>query len=93
MMKIYKVGEVDWVIAESAECALRFMNDQGLVEPGYEMSEVSEVTESDMDRLIVTDEEMQDSGVLDVKRTFRDGLAERIAEGKPFPQHFCSSEW
>lgn len=86
-MKIYAMNDCDWVAAESLDEAIAFYkewvndDDECLEDPG-------EVIDSEMDRLIFTDEDYH------TKRTFREELV--LLEANPevkFPLLFASTEY
>lgn len=86
---IYEINDYDWVVAHSAEEALRYyMDTTGLMReeslPAGE--EPIEISEAHLDALTLWDEDT------DKTMTFRQGLAEIREKGGTVPAIFASSE-
>lgn len=84
-MKIFKMNDCDWWVAETLEEA----KDSYKLETGEESDlDARELSDAEMDRLTITNEED------DVKLTFREELTRRIADGTiSSPSLFGSTEY
>lgn len=97
-IKIFKIGDCDWIAAENIEdakqCLFNMIEDKGKFTPEWEKNYVDgeeyELSENDLDRLIINiDPEENPKKTL----TFREFLKQLQNEGEKFPSHFATSEW
>lgn len=97
-MKIFKVGDCDWVAAESASDAFEhFKAEMEMSDEELTVEECVELTEEQMNtETIVDDDTAAKFGIKIAKIeavSFRKDLDELIAKGTKFPLHLCSTEW
>jgi len=89
-MRVFQINDYDWFMAETAEQArnaaieLYGSDDDDCVLP---LNEIEEVSDSEMARLKINDEE---DGMT---RTFKEQVAKRIKEGANKPEFFASTEY
>jgi hypothetical protein len=89
-IRIFAVTECEWMAASSLEEAIAgYLKETGMSQEDIAEEDPVEVADSELDRLIFTDDE----GETSVKRTFREELARRIAEGAEFPTLFATTEF
>jgi len=88
-MKVFRVNDCDWWMAETAlqarDAAIEFYGSG--VDDVYALDEIAEVSAEAMSRLKVGDE---DDGKT---RTFSEQVAKRIKEGATKPEMFASTEY
>ncbi|MGH7935832.1 MAG: hypothetical protein ACREF8_02345 [Chthoniobacterales bacterium] len=88
-LKVYAVGECDWFAAEDVEgakaAAAKFYGDAETLDEAME-SGIDVLDDADMDRLRFVRED-------DSRVTFREQLAQMVADGEEFPCFFASSEY
>lgn len=87
-MRVFKLNECDWYMAETLEQAIAsYMLETGL--PRDEAAdEPRELTAEEMQRLVFVDD---DNHVNEVRRSFAEELGRRLATD-PRPQLFASTE-
>jgi hypothetical protein len=85
IMRVFKVNDCDWWMAETAEqaklAAIEFYGDEDMVE------EVEELTDEQMNSHTFYDEDDETT------RTFEAQLLKRIKEGATEPEMFASTEY
>jgi hypothetical protein len=101
-IKIFAMNDCDWYAAESVEDALKAMAEvfsykttpEGIADmrEGLDVENPGEISDESMDSLIFTDDSDLPEGQI-VKRTFREQLAQMIADGQKFPCFFASTEY
>ena len=95
IMKIFKLNDCDWYVAEDMESAIQqIMHDTDNAREDCVDSSAHELTDDEMDRLQFVD----DGGVIDEEaedgsRSFRVQLAVMIERGDSFPCLFATTEF
>ncbi len=91
-MKIFYVDGVDWWVGESIESVQNALHD-----PPHTMfddlEDVRELTGEELDTLIFTDTQEDDTPILESARNFREQLETEIKAGGEFPRLFATSEY
>ena len=85
-MKIFSMNDCDWMAADTIEDATaEFIKEYG---GDGSIEDPHELTDDDMDRLILHDGEGERPDC-----TFREGLSRMVSEGVTFPIFFASTEY
>jgi hypothetical protein len=88
-VKVYKVGDCDWIAARSAQEAMAFA-EANVLDEFHGISDAVELTDEQMHRL----KHCGDDGInRNNPRTFAEELAADLAEGVAVPYHFASTEY
>jgi hypothetical protein len=89
--KIFQLNDCDWWVARSLDEAKADYEKQCGPDDGWLYDDPHELTDADMDRLKMrdTDENEQPTGEL---LTFREYLAQMVADGLSEPTMFASTE-
>lgn len=97
-IKIWKVGECDWIAARTAEgaakCLFEMVEGPGEVTPEFRKEYLDDedpvsLSPSEMDTLTVQMDEDDPS----TKISFRQALELMKGDGTEFPSHFATSEY
>ncbi len=97
-IKVYRVGDNDYVAAKCHEEALSFYCELTDELPSEYLDDVVELDDSMLNRLRYYHEEPVWNEVtkeydMGPSSTFREALQEKINDGEEFPLHFASTEW
>lgn len=87
-IKVYQVGDVDWIASENPEQALKcHFDSQG--NEDFTIEDVVEMSKEIMDEFKFHDSDVDSENYI----SFSERLKQLIDAGEKFPQHFASSEW
>lgn len=101
-IRVWKVGEIDWIAARSADeakqCLFEMTEGDGKPTPQWEEEyldgeEPRALDTEEMERMTVCLKEPGEPGFEESKVTYRRGLELMIQAGEKFPCHFATSEY
>lgn len=99
-IKIWDMGENDWVAAETKEQAIKCLAElynEGKVDADFleeYTGEIEALEEAETDKLVFSDlgPGEIDENEPNTKRSFTEELRNKIARGEAFPQHFACTD-
>ena len=91
-VKVFRLNDCDWYAGSSLqECIEHCVKETGFAREDAADSDARELTDAEMERLKFIDGEPGDKAAPRI--TFKERLAQMVAEGTTFPCFFASTEY